>query len=1094
MYMNVTEVQSAMIALASNYPSICELITLPNNTIEGRTTHAVRIGKKPATDVDIFYLTGGVHAREWGSCEILVNLATDLCEKYTAAAGLGYGGKIFSAAEVKAIVEQMNIIIFACVNPDGRNYSQTTDDWRKNRNPADSGGDALKIGVDINRNQDFLWDLNAGFDPAAINDYLASTNPGADTYHGHAPVSEAETKNINWIHDHYPRIRWYIDVHSYSEDILYAWGDDESQITDPAMNFTNAAYNGKRGIAGDAYREYIPDADESMLIGLANAFKDTLFEVRKKVYVAKPAFGLYATSGTNDDYAFSRHIADPSKGKVYGYTIEWGTTFQPLWPEMQEIIKDVDAGIIGFGLKAMGIGSFIVTDRDTFSSYELESTSNFPASFYVMYDGFAPSTLGAPGAHPTAVFRSTIGGAAIGTIHGNFASVQFENPGALDSVQRMTFTFDVHFDDATAFTAETRDIILEVSFAGIQDIATIHLIKQPNPYMSDGPVTWLSTDLRVFQLKKNQKVHTSSTTTMGDANTDPNAPYTYIQNLLTELRGYGNALAPPFENISVDQGTSQLELSRTVSGERVLNFAVAKVRFRANSVDATDVRVFFRTFNTMVSDLSYTLDGGGDLKNYRRTGDGKTALLGYNKAFSGFVSQIVSIPYFAEKRINSASVSMTTQPDGFNKHTIVHAAGQEAYMYFGCWLDFNQSENQFPTVYPNSDGPFASRVPIPQLVRGIHQCLVAEIRYQPGATDPISIGQTPSQSDRLAQRNLAIVESDNPGDPSTHVVQHTLYVKPSKVENKTPGAAAQRVALFQPLAYDELVIRWNNLPRDTKVEIYFPEWNVDEVIRLAAASHQSPFPLTKVDSHTIGCTVSDITYIPVPSISEKPYAGLLTLQLPEGVKVRQKFAVDVQQHTGLVQRREVPVNSTVTALATNPKTQLVSISKRKVLGAFTLSVVVKMGEDMLPRAVRNLAVLRYIQLAIPANDPWYPVFTRYINQVADKVRGLGVDPDLVEPSLDDPGLPGVYEPGKGRCVTGKVCEVIYDGNGVFEGFVLRTSSGRHTFRSNERAVGRIVQRACKERRCITVCVDNKTEKISRIVEHCKRWFRLFRCC
>ncbi len=37
-----------------------------------------------------------------------------------------------------------------------------------------------------------------------------------------------------------------------------------------------------------------------------------------------------------------------------------------------------------------------------------------------------------------------------------------------------------------------------------------------------------------------------------------------------------------------------------------LNFAVAKVRYRANTVDANDVRVFFRTFNTMVSDLSYT--------------------------------------------------------------------------------------------------------------------------------------------------------------------------------------------------------------------------------------------------------------------------------------------------------------------------------------------------------------------------------------------------------------------------------------------------------------------------------------------------------
>jgi hypothetical protein len=34
-YMNVTEVESALIALASTYSSFCELITLPNQTIEG---------------------------------------------------------------------------------------------------------------------------------------------------------------------------------------------------------------------------------------------------------------------------------------------------------------------------------------------------------------------------------------------------------------------------------------------------------------------------------------------------------------------------------------------------------------------------------------------------------------------------------------------------------------------------------------------------------------------------------------------------------------------------------------------------------------------------------------------------------------------------------------------------------------------------------------------------------------------------------------------------------------------------------------------------------------------------------------------------
>jgi hypothetical protein len=68
--------------------------------------------------------------------------------------------------------------------------------------------------------------------------------------------------------------------------------------------------------------------------------------------------------------------------------------------------------------------------------------------------------------------------------------------------------------------------------------------------------------------------------------------------------------------------------------------------------------------------------------------------------------------------------------------------------------------------------------------------------------------------DRLAQRNLAIVESDNPGIASTHVVQHTLLLKPSKASLFQPSAAGAARGDTRSL-YDELVIRWNDIPRDT---------------------------------------------------------------------------------------------------------------------------------------------------------------------------------------------------------------------------------------------------------------------------------------
>ena len=73
--------------------------------------------------------------------------------------------------------------------------------------------------------------------------------------------------------------------------------------------------------------------------------------VRGNDYGVKQAFGLYPTSGASDDYAFSRHFANPAKSKVYSFTVECGHSFQPTWSEAEEIIREVSAGLIAFCLK-----------------------------------------------------------------------------------------------------------------------------------------------------------------------------------------------------------------------------------------------------------------------------------------------------------------------------------------------------------------------------------------------------------------------------------------------------------------------------------------------------------------------------------------------------------------------------------------------------------------------------------------------------------------------------------------------------------------------------------------------------------------------
>lgn len=741
-----------------------------------------------------------------------------------------------------------------------------------------------------------------------------------------------------------------------------------------------------------------------------------------------------------------------------------GTTLEP-WrsdPSKRILVHYKDAAIIiPASYDTSPHSSYIVTERDTFSTYELQTTLSYPQAFQVIYDGFTPDEIGLPGAAPVINFLDAPNGSVIASI--NVATppvVVAENPARHDIPQRITYTFDVNFTNSSAFPvlpADTRDIYLRAMLGGQVDLAPIRLTNQPNPYMIDvmgGNPSWLSTDVRVFQLRPGEAI-TGSSIIMADPDAVANAPYSYIQSLLGEFRAFGNSPALTFENIPQDEEASQLELSRTVndgtSNIRVLNFAVAKVRYRATSQPATDVRVFFRTFNTMVSALDYHTD-----TNYRRRADGNIPLPGL------IGSEVASIPYFAEARVSSA-----LQSDNTNRQTI-NASGGEAFMYFGCWLDFNQPSAQIDTP--------GGTVSIMSLVRGIHQCLVAEIRFQPGATDPIFTGATPSSSDHLAQRNLAIVESDNPGIASTHVVQHTVLIKPSKISDRT---TAFKVANLEGTnVYDELAIRWNNLPRDTRATLFFPEWNVDQVLTLAASLRQSPQLLKKVDANTIECTIGDITYIPIPGVNVKPFAGLITLQLPQTVRDGQLFTVDVQQHSGLI------VGRTIKERDNNEEGNKItySISKRKVLGAFRLTIPVKMGTGLLRREIRNLAVLRYIALSIPVNDRWYPIFVKYIGQIADKVKGLGVDPTLIKPSADDPGIPGDAGNKKEQCFTGKICEVIYNCFGDFEGLALDSCcSGKRHFTCSEKGIEEISLRACKERLPITICIDGN--KICKMIIH-----------
>ncbi len=357
MYHRLAEFEAGLQSLAATYPTTCKLIPLHYTTVDKHTTYAVRLGADG--DRLAVLLVGGHHAREWMPPEICLSLVADLLEAYDLGSGLSYGPVDYSAAQIRQIMETFHIYVVPTCNPDGLRYSKSNDPvgelggWRRNRNPAESGGSPSCIGVDLNRNYDLLWDFQTHLSSAADLTFMSDDPCNTlQVYHGPAPNSEWETRNIVRMLDTYPKIRWFFDIHSYGELILYNWGHDESQTVDPSQSFTNAAHDGARGVAGDAYSEYLDPDDLAIYVSLGEEIRQGIEAVNGRSYTAKGGFGHYPTTGASTDYSYARHIVDPAKAKVYSFTLETGRHFRPPWTDAEDVIREVSSGLLRFLLQA----------------------------------------------------------------------------------------------------------------------------------------------------------------------------------------------------------------------------------------------------------------------------------------------------------------------------------------------------------------------------------------------------------------------------------------------------------------------------------------------------------------------------------------------------------------------------------------------------------------------------------------------------------------------------------------------------------------------------------------------------------------------
>ena len=351
-------------------------------------------------------------------------------------------------------------------------------------------------------------------------------------------------------------------------------------------------------------------------------------------------------------------------------------------------------------------------------------------------------------------------------------AVSSDDPLLSPTVQRFTFTYEAQFTDVSVFSAlqpgEQSTVDLAATVQGTTANATILLVNEPDVFITNGRTSWLSIDLRVFSALQGA---TRFSATLND-------PNTYITAVLANLTagkgvtttGTGvTQVVDSFEMLPVDEEPNIFVYPTTLVGGNqvpVFNFAIARVRFRGLSADATNVRVFFRAFAAQTTDSSYDQNAtSAPPAAYRRAINHETVpqpipLLGVKHT----PQEYVTVPFFASQRIDATTVTnhdMSWQTDDPNVWPVIKhdPTGAEVDTFFGCWLDLNQMVPKIPPAPPagNLDGPWDPSILVPvqkMITRNPHQCVVAEIVLD-DSPSVIPPGATPSTSDKLAQRNLA---------------------------------------------------------------------------------------------------------------------------------------------------------------------------------------------------------------------------------------------------------------------------------------------------------------------------------------------------
>ncbi|MEE9342329.1 MAG: M14 family zinc carboxypeptidase [Gammaproteobacteria bacterium] len=335
-YRTVEDTFTSAQAIVTNYPTLASWSDVGDTWEKANgfggydlqvlvLTNTAIAGPKPKA-----FITSSIHAREYTPAELMTRFAEHLVSQYG------------SNADITWILDHHEVHLMLQTNPDGRKQAETGLLWRKNTNQNYCGVTSNTRGADLNRNFEFEWDCCGG----------SSNDQCSTTYHGSGPASEPEAQAVqNYLRSHFIDNRGpnltdaapldtqglYLDIHSYSELILWPWG------------FTNTV---------------APNSTQLQTLGRKFAFFNN--------YTPQQSIGLYPTDGTTTSFAYGE-LGLPA------YTFELGTAFFQDCSTFENTIIPANMPALVYALKSLRAPYRLPAGPETFS-VALDSGDLFPVA------------------------------------------------------------------------------------------------------------------------------------------------------------------------------------------------------------------------------------------------------------------------------------------------------------------------------------------------------------------------------------------------------------------------------------------------------------------------------------------------------------------------------------------------------------------------------------------------------------------------------------------------------------------------------------------------------------------------------------------